>query len=678
MADEESAERPVFSERIVRGRSIDVSQWSTPDVGAMTDSRRALYFARKRAVEMYLSNASSESIKQATALSAKQAYRLISERCLETHEDGREFGWRGLIPYERMKPYRRIHRIRVDNYGGGAVGAMQTLLDAHPELRAAFDARILTIPRAGQLTEIKRARTRHQSWFLDQLRVLGYEVREEWPFNTVSRGYFSIRRYIEKVLLANPKAMAHEAGGPDLVKKLATGDGTNRPVSRFMQRVEMDAHKTDGRFCVLLPQIGGGFLEKIVHRLWVVVLLEVVSRAVIGYYVSLAREVSKEDVLRAIKCALTPWEPKPVTFCDEAYLPGAGLLSSLGPEYIGLCWDETSVDGALAGTCLQVRGALQDVVGAKLLEPTNSFSKRRSKDDRPFIETFFRNLGGKGFQRLSNTTGSKPEGRKGRDPEAVALTSRFQYEYAEELLDALIANYNVQPHSGIGNRTPLEYAKFLYRHTASALRHVDSTMVDSMFSVRKLCTVRGGASAGRRPYVAFFNATYSNETLGVRHDLVGSKIWVIAHHEDDARTAMGVTMGGAPLGVLRAAPPWNGLPHSVAVRTAICQANRVGKFQIPPGTDPVEALVHYSESQADKKLPVHPAYLAARRILTAAAAQSVGDAMLETALVHANEVVDPPGDSHRDKGRAIAKPDDTTPPRSSMPLPPRRIAAARS
>ncbi|MCW3503605.1 hypothetical protein [Burkholderia cenocepacia] len=678
MADEESAERPTFSERIVRGRSIDVSQWATPDVGAMPDSRQALYFARKRAVEMYLSNASSESIKRATSLSAKHAYRLISERCLETHQDGRAFGWRGLVPYERIRPYRRIHRIRVNNYGGGAAGAMQTLLDANPELRAAFDDRILTIPRIGQLTEIKRARTRHHSWFLDQLRVLGYELREEWPFNTVSLGYFSIRRYVEKVLLANPKAMAHEAGGPDLVKKLATGDGVQRPVTRFMQRVEMDAHKTDGRFCVLLPQIGGGFVEKIVHRIWVVVLLEVVSRAVIGYYVSLAREVSKEDVLRAIKRALTPWELKPVTFCDEAYLPGAGLLSTLGPEYVGLCWDETSVDGALAETCHQVRSALEDVVGAKLLEPSNSFSRRRSKDDRPFIESFFRHLGGKGFQRLSNTTGSKPEGRKGRDPEAVALTCRFQYEYAEELLDALIANYNVQPHSGIGNRTPLEYAKFLYRHTASALRHVDSTMVDSMFSVRKLCTVKGGARAGRRPYVAFFNATYSNETLGVRHDLVGSKIWVIAHHEDDARTAMGVTMDGTPLGVLRAAPPWNGLPHSIAVRTAICQANRVGKFRIPPGADPVEALVHYCESQADKKLPVHPAYLAARRILTTAAAQSVGDVMLETALSRADEVVHSPGNPHQAEGGVVAKPAETKPPRSPVPLPPRRIAVTRS
>ncbi|MDR5643412.1 hypothetical protein [Burkholderia cenocepacia] len=66
----------------------------------MTDSRQALYFARKKAVEMYLAGESPESIKKATSLSAKQAYRLINERCLETHEDGREFGWRGLMPVE--------------------------------------------------------------------------------------------------------------------------------------------------------------------------------------------------------------------------------------------------------------------------------------------------------------------------------------------------------------------------------------------------------------------------------------------------------------------------------------------------------------------------------------------------------------------------------------------------
>jgi len=675
MSAEDSEELPVFSQRIVRGRAHDTSKWVTPDVGTMTDSRQALYFARKKAVELYLAGESPESIKKATSLSAKQAYRLINERCLETHEDGREFGWRGLMPYVRMRPYHRIKRIHVDAYGGGTAGAMQGILDAHPELRKSFEARILTIPRTNKLAEIKRAKTRHHNWFLDQLRALGYEIRDEWPFNTVSLGYYSIRRYVEKVLLANPKVMAHEAGGPDMVKKLATGDGTNRPVSRFMQRVEMDAHKIDGRFCVLLPQIGGGFVEKMVHRLWVVVLLEVVSRAVIGYYFSLRREVSTDDVLRAIKASLNPWTPRQVTFSEDAYIPGAGLLSVLGPDYVGLCWDETSVDGALAETCQHVRRSLEDVVRSKLLDPSSSFSKRRSKDDRPFIETFNRHLAGRGFQRLSNTTGAKPQDKKGRNPDAVALTSRFQYEYAEEILDILIANYNSTPHRSIGYRTPLEYAAFLYRHSSSVLRHVEPEMVNSMFSVRKLCTVRGGASTGRRPYVEFFNATYSNEILGIRHDLAGSKIWVIAHRENDARIAMGAEINGTSLGILRAAPPWNGLPHSLAVRTAICQANRSGKFRASPGMDPVEAFVHFSEAQPKGKLPVHPAYLEARRILTAAAAGSVGDTMLDGALKRAEEASDDEKiETRTSKDRSSSAKRRDTP----LPLPPRRIASTRS
>jgi hypothetical protein len=60
------------------------------------------------------------------------------------------------------------------------------------------------------------------------------------------------------------------------------------------------------------------------------------------------------------------------------------------------------------------------------------------------IQSYFRNLGSRGFQRLSNTTGGKPQDKQGRDPDEVALPSQFQYEYAEELLDVLIANYNAK------------------------------------------------------------------------------------------------------------------------------------------------------------------------------------------------------------------------------------------
>jgi hypothetical protein len=98
------------------------------------------------------------------------------------------------------------------------------------------------------------------------------------------------------------------------------------------------------------------------------------------------------------------------------------MPSGLSNHFVGICWDETSVDGALAETCKHVESVLDDMVGSKLISPKSGYSSRRSKDDRPFIESFFRSLASRGFQKLSNTTGSKPSEKKGRDPDKVALT----------------------------------------------------------------------------------------------------------------------------------------------------------------------------------------------------------------------------------------------------------------
>jgi hypothetical protein len=666
-----------FSRRLVSGSLVDTSQWATPDEGALKAEKLDDYLARKHAVSLYLSGASSESIKRSTNLCAKQAYRLIRERCLEIHSDGQPYGWRGLLKYLRIQPFKRHTKIRIDEFGTGGAGAMQSVLDRFPQLRADFNARILTNISTKKLVETRRSRRRHCAWFLDELRRHGC-TDQEWPFNTASLGYYSVCRYIDRILTTDPKALAAAAGGPDLVKKLKTGDGTRRPVTQFMQRVEMDAHKLDGRFCVSIPLLCGGYHEKIVHRLWVIVILEIVSRAVVGYYFSVRREVSKDDVLRAIKCALGRWRPRQISFCEDAYLPGAGLLSALGDKFAGLCWNETSVDGALAETCQHVRDVLRTAVGSDLIEPENSFSIRRSKDDRPFIESFFRNLSGKGFQRMTNTTGAKPQDRKGTKPEEVALTSRFQYEYAEELLDLLIANYNATPHRGISNKTPLAYASFLYEHAPQALRLSDPAVIESVFSLRKRCVVRGGAVTGRAPFVEFFYGRYTNEILQNRQDLVGKEIWVICHREDDCRIALASMLDGMSLGVLRAAPPWHTSPHSLSVRTAICQASSRGQFVISAGSDAIEVFLQYVESQAHNKLPVHPAYLEARKILIAAAEETVGATMLESAKARAKNVAlaektaikSPSGEA-----AASASAVKNGAVKSADKLPPRRMAA---
>lgn len=352
----------------------DPETWPTPDEGAIESDQRSQYLDRKQGVRMYLMGESDKAIRKRCGVGIKQIYRLIRERCMQPHADGLIYGWRGLIPGDHIKPYTRKKPIKVDSFGYGAAGAMNAVLDLHPTLRNKFEKRILDAPRGDELGATKRTRQAHWKWLLDELRKLGYEQRQEWPFNTASNGYSSVCRFIDKVYEANPKRAARVIGGPDLEKKLVTGDGVDRPVQKLLQRVEMDAHKLDGRFCVMIPEVTGGYKPKIIHRIWVIVILEVFSRAVLGYHMSMGREVSKEDVMRTIKKALTRWCRRKIAFSEAAYTEGAALPSAISDEFLGVCWDETSVDGALAETCTHVRQILKDVVGSTLLSPKAGFA----------------------------------------------------------------------------------------------------------------------------------------------------------------------------------------------------------------------------------------------------------------------------------------------------------------
>jgi len=272
-------------------------------------------------------------------------------------------------------------------------------------------------------------------WFLAELRARGFERRGEWPFNVEKRGYVTLARYIDRVLAEHPSRARQLAGGAEAVRKARAGDGTRRPPLAPFERVECDAHKLDARMTVLVPSPHGGTEPRLIHRLWVVVLIEVASRVVLGYHLSLRRECAAEDVLHAVRCALVPWKPRDLQFSDEAYVPGAGLPSYRLPPLAGACWNEFSVDGALANICARVEGVLRDVVGATLVKPQDpgSYSCRRSKDDRPFVESFFGHLAAGGFHRLATTTGSLPADKRGANPDAAALATQFQLEYAQEL-----------------------------------------------------------------------------------------------------------------------------------------------------------------------------------------------------------------------------------------------------
>jgi hypothetical protein len=611
---------------------FDLGTWPTPDVGALSKEAQKAYLARKKAVEMCIDGHADEAIKRHCGIGLKQSTRLIKERCVVAHDDGGIYGYRGLVYGTRINQYTRKKPVNVDAFGRGGAGAMRSLLELDPEFREKLDRKILSSAPKGVLTEVKRPRKVLWGWFLDELRIRGYEIKGDWPFNReLPDGYGALNRYSDSLLKQHPRLIAKQSGGETAERKLRASDGVDRPTNRSFQRVEMDAHKLDGRFCVLIPDGRDGWVPRIIHRLWVTVIVETYSRAVLGYYLSMGREVLKEDVLRAIKRALTAWVPRPVTFGDMALAEGAGLPSILGDRFVGLCWEETSVDGALAERCRTVREQLRDVVGSEMLEPSNSFAVRRSLDDRPFVETFFRTLGDRGLQRMSNSTGPSPTGRKVEDPDAVAVASEFQYEYLEELLQCLICNYNATEHSSLGYRSPLKMLQYLADRGMLAERKADPNLVQGLLTYRKLCTVRGGAGEGRSPFINFGGARYGGPAIKDREDLVGKKVWMINHLEDDSRVARCTMTSGNLVGVLRAAPPWDKLPHSLAVRKSI-QSLQARKRFAGLGTDAIRAFMSFVEAQPKGKLPIHPTYLEVRRILGQQAHNFEGDRAAERAL----------------------------------------------
>lgn len=188
-------------------------------------------------------------------------------------------------------------------------------------------------------------------------------------------------------------------------------------------------------------------------------------------------------------------------------------------------------------------------------------------------------------------------------------------------------------------------------------RIADPDAVRRMVGVRKLCTLLGGIKTGRRPHFNFSNARYSAEWLCLRTDLLGQAFWLHLDDEDDARYAAVSTQGGLFLGVVRVAPPWHRTPHSLYVREAIRALEKRRLLHLASHGDAVEALIRYAEAAPEGKLPVHPAYLEARRILQQHAERLAGQSMVSLA-----KHVEPPAADAEPSVAPATRPITTLPP----------------
>jgi len=571
----------------------DTAKWPAP--AQVPEEKRAAYDRRKDAIQAYLGGKGFEAIEEEFGLPKSEIYRLL-KRCLETRPDRSITGFFGIVPGAQVKPYARAERVKATSVSGkgGYAGAFLQLVSEHPKLHRFLE------DQARQHAGKPPARIARQIKTAFLAKCAGYRAPNEYPFIVSDQGGRALRQYLEK--LRNEQMAAAAAGaGPleDRGDAPKTGQPSGAAALRPYEEVELDGHKGDFYFVIKMPGLGGEWIYTLPLRIWLVLMIDRRSRAILGYAYRLGgTNYSTADVLSCIAHSLTPWVPKDITLPNWGYKDGAGFPSSCTPLGAGRLFDSLHADNAWANTARDVNAALTRAIGA-----TINIGRAGEPTARPFVERLNKTLEDRGFRKLP--TGFQANSKEDRDRAFKAASSYpVTIEELEQVLDVMIANYNRDNHGALTNRSPLEFLRQWDASTESPLRvcREVSQLLERISRIEDFATIHGGK--GRRPFFRFRDAEYTSTRLKQLKSSVGSKVRVVASLLGDARFVrayLQIDDREIDLGIATAMPPFHLTPLTLAQRTVVARERRSGRLEHVPGTDAGGAFIQKRQQKAEQK-----------------------------------------------------------------------------
>lgn len=550
-------------------RELDPSSWPAFDTSALSKQQRKVFVARRKAIELYVANAALKAIEASTGVVRCQLYQLL-DHCVAQHEDGRFFGWRALVPYARVADYQRVAKVQINPDGSGAAGAFGVLLQRHPSIVAWIVEQVrgkqIVLDRMstdGSLRVRLRGLKHLHLDFLRQCRALGLTAAD-YPFNTERMGIRSLAAAVRVECLRSFGRGARLAGATHL--KGMPADGTAPAAMQALDVVEFDGHRLDVRLKVVVRDPLGFEQQFEIERIWLLVIIDVFSRAVLGYHVSLNREYTRHDVIRTIEAALEPHRARVFTLPGVGYGALGGFPSGKLPELGYATWRWFKLDNAKANLADDVRHALAEFIGCFIdAGPTHT------PDDRPYIERFFGSIAANLSSRLPGYTGSNARDvrRALSDPKGN-LRLYVSLDEIEELLEAAIASYNASPHDGLNGRTPLEAVTHSVRGRGAMLDWLPEAKRRTLCLMQtpKRATVRGYLAQGQRPHINFHGVRYTNAVLAGTAAFLGQQLRVY-YNSQDLRTVRAFGADGVEIGSLKAQGAWGEIAHDLKLRQEI-------------------------------------------------------------------------------------------------------------
>lgn len=577
----------------VQNRASDeFKTWEKPDLSLISEDDRHTYVCRYKALELYSDGECLEYIQMMTGIKpSKVVY--FAKRCMEISPKGNPWGCLALMPHKRIKIYTRSAvptNVKAGTRGGYS-GSLGWIINKYPQLPELLRKEVLKIKKNQVHEHSLSPRTLHHI-FLDTLKKLG-APSDCWPFTAELQGLRTIQSYFQVII--GKDFNAYVAANEESAAKahLAVGTG-HRPLLVSNQPydfVEVDAWSMECHTSVDFMTPEGVVAPIKITRIWVLLMVECGSGAVVCYRLVFKSEVSAEDVVDLFRDALQLERERPRPLVTGLVYPeGSGLPGEVITECKGAVWASVKLDGALVNLSEKITNLSRRELGYSW-----TVGRPAHFEKRPLVERINAALSQE-FARMPSTTGHGPGHGRAPNGELLAVRHRINADEIHHLLDVLICTHNVTPTEG-RYMSPLEYLrmKLSADNNHLILRHIPHAAVQNHSHIllrRQQATVRGGRKTGRAPYVQFARVRYTNDALRGAYALIGKKI-VLTINESDIRYLNAYTVAGESLGVLIAAGHWVDTKHSLTTRQALNKLVSQRIISITREQDPIQIYMKH-------------------------------------------------------------------------------------
>lgn len=531
--------------------------WTAVNIDALSQEARNQYLKRKNAVDLYIDGISPKKISEETGVLSCEVIRLV-RKCIALNENQKTVGYEALIP--------RKHTAK-------NISKLQKLFLQYPSLEAYVLGNYFN-DKKYTLEQNMTVRTLHTK-FIDECRRLGVQDYE-YPFTLKDNGYDALLNYIKTAESVKQSQTIRREGKDARQKFESTGYGESNSLTPLNPYgiVQIDGHKIDMLYSVELENEQGEIVCMPATRAWLIAVIDVATRVIIGYSVSLYENYNQYDVLMAVHNSIVPHERIEFKHNSFKYPDNGGYPSLMFPETQWAAFDMIMLDNAKSHLASNTVDKLLNNVKCSV-----NFGSVATPETRGIVERFFKTLETGGFHRLPGTTGSNTRDTKRNAPEKKSVKYHITYNDICELLEYLIAEYNNSAHSSLENQTPLQVMERriqqagMYPYVIPAEKRKD---IEKLTYFTEERTVRGGYSTGSKPHISFLGTQYHAYDRKIPMDMINKKAFIEVNPEDVSHVDL-YDINGVFVANLVATGEWGRRPHSLRTHQAALKRKNQNK-----------------------------------------------------------------------------------------------------